>query len=153
MTCLLPHIRWHNTCFRLMALCPLLLARSEGQSQHLKLTETENTRSFLVVSKKGLIVLILSAHEFLERREKISFHQAEWYLFYGVKWFKDQRKRPGTRELERPGNGFLRSSQERRRSGTFFLSFLPAHSHPFCSASRAASMRFWAPIFCMAVDR
>src|SRR6516164_5986454 len=100
MTCLFPRIRWHNTCFRLMALCPLLLARAEGQAHHLNLTETENTLGFLVVSKNGLIVLMLSAHESLDRREKISLHQAEWYQFYGEKCFKDQRKRPGTREQE-----------------------------------------------------
>ncbi len=27
------------------------------------------------------------------------------------------------------------------------------HNHPFCSAMRAASMRFCAPSFCMAVER
>ena len=27
------------------------------------------------------------------------------------------------------------------------------HNHPFCSARRAASIRFCAPSFCMAVER
>lgn len=27
------------------------------------------------------------------------------------------------------------------------------NNHPFCSANRAASIRFWALSFCMAVDR
>jgi hypothetical protein len=43
MTCPFPLVKWHNTCSRLIALCPLLLARSEVQSHRLNLTETENT--------------------------------------------------------------------------------------------------------------
>jgi len=31
--------------------------------------------------------------------------------------------------------------------------FSPAHNHLFRSANRAASVRFWAPSFCMAVER
>ena len=37
--------------------------------------------------------------------------------------------------------------------GNVSLAFSPAHNHPLCSARRAASMRFCAPSFCMAVER
>ncbi len=106
----------------------------------------------LVVSKNGLIVLIMSAHESLDRREKISLRKAEWYLFYGE---NVSRTNEIDRELRarRAWKWIPEIGSSTTAISKIFLVFLLAHKHPFCTASHAASMRFWAPSFCIAVDK